>query len=82
MVCVVEAEVFFGIGAFYRDFHQLADEEVVASIAAHRDASNAAPERAGPRGRCVHKSARDDPADDEPGASLIRSSAAERLPRR
>ncbi|PWS35962.1 phosphoribosyltransferase [Falsiroseomonas bella] len=36
-VCAVEAEVFFGIGAFYRDFHQLTDEEVIASIAAYRE---------------------------------------------
>ena len=33
IVCLVEAELFFGIGAFYRDFHQLADEEVIAAIA-------------------------------------------------
>ncbi len=36
IVCLVEAELFFGIGAFYRDFHQLTDDEVIASIAAHR----------------------------------------------
>lgn len=33
IVCLVEAELFFGIGAFYRDFHQLTDEEVIAAIA-------------------------------------------------
>ncbi|WP_272910924.1 phosphoribosyltransferase [Falsiroseomonas oryziterrae] len=31
-VCLVEAQLFFGIGAFYRDFHQLTDEEVIAAI--------------------------------------------------
>lgn len=36
IVCVVAAEEFFGIGGFYSDFHQLADEEVIAAIAAHR----------------------------------------------
>lgn len=34
IVCLVEADLFFGIGAFYRDFHQLSDEEVIAAIAA------------------------------------------------
>lgn len=33
IVCLVEAELFLGIGAFYRDFHQLTDEEVIAAIA-------------------------------------------------
>jgi predicted phosphoribosyltransferase len=32
LVCLVEAELRFGIGAFYRDFHQLTDEEVIAAI--------------------------------------------------
>ncbi len=32
IVCLAEAELFFGIGAFYRDFHQLTDEEVIAAI--------------------------------------------------
>ncbi|WP_372623028.1 phosphoribosyltransferase [Falsiroseomonas sp.] len=36
IVCLLEAELFFGIGAFYRDFHQLSDEEVIASIASHQ----------------------------------------------
>lgn len=36
IVCLVEAELFRGIGAFYRDFHQLTDEEVIAALAARR----------------------------------------------
>lgn len=36
IVCLVEAELRFGIGSFYRDFHQLTDEEVVAAMAAPR----------------------------------------------
>jgi predicted phosphoribosyltransferase len=34
IVCLIEAEIFFGIGGFYRDFHQLTDAEVIAAIAA------------------------------------------------
>lgn len=34
IVCLVEAEIVFGIGGFYRDFHQLTDEEVIAALAA------------------------------------------------
>lgn len=34
IVCLIEAKIFFGIGGFYRDFHQLTDEEVIAAIAA------------------------------------------------
>ncbi len=33
VVSVLEAELFFGIGAFYRDFHQLTYEEVTRSLA-------------------------------------------------
>lgn len=33
IVCLVEAPLVFGVGAFYRDFHQLTDEEVIAAIA-------------------------------------------------
>jgi predicted phosphoribosyltransferase len=32
IVCLAEAELFFGIGAFYGDFHQLTDDEVIAAI--------------------------------------------------
>lgn len=35
VVVVLEAEPFGGVGAFYADFHQLGDEEVVAILARH-----------------------------------------------
>jgi predicted phosphoribosyltransferase len=34
IVCLFVPAPFFGIGAFYRDFHQLADDEVVDLLAA------------------------------------------------
>lgn len=44
VVCLIPARAFFGIGAFYRDFHQLNDAEVVhllqeaeSSLASGRD---------------------------------------------
>ncbi|MBU8541416.1 phosphoribosyltransferase [Falsiroseomonas tokyonensis] len=33
MVCLVKTKLFSGIGAFYRDFHQLSDAEVIAALA-------------------------------------------------
>jgi putative phosphoribosyl transferase len=36
VVCLVEAEIFYGIGAFYVDFHQLEDREVIALLNAAR----------------------------------------------
>jgi predicted phosphoribosyltransferase len=36
IVCLHEAEIFFGIGAFYEDFHQLTDAEVIKLLDAHR----------------------------------------------
>jgi predicted phosphoribosyltransferase len=37
IICLSAPEPFFGIGAFYRDFHQLTDAEVVGLLAARRD---------------------------------------------
>lgn len=34
LVCLVEAEMFGGVGAFYDDFHQLTDKEVTDLLAA------------------------------------------------
>ena len=34
VVCLVEAEIFSGIGAFYADFHQLEDAEVLRLLEA------------------------------------------------
>ena len=34
IVCLFQPAPFFGIGAFYRDFHQLADDEVIGLLAA------------------------------------------------
>jgi putative phosphoribosyl transferase len=36
IVCLAEAEIFFGIGAFYEDFHQLTDAEVIGLLDAHQ----------------------------------------------
>lgn len=36
VVCLHEAELTFGVGRFYRDFHQLTDAEVVAVLAARQ----------------------------------------------
>jgi putative phosphoribosyl transferase len=36
VVCLLEAEIFYGIGAFYTDFHQLEDREVIALLNAAR----------------------------------------------
>jgi predicted phosphoribosyltransferase len=36
VVCLLEADLPFGIGGFYRDFHQLDDKEVIELLAAHR----------------------------------------------
>lgn len=36
VVCLHEAELTFGVGGFYRDFHQLTDAEVVAVLAARQ----------------------------------------------
>ncbi len=35
LLCLLESELPFGVGGFYRDFHQLDDGEVVALLAAH-----------------------------------------------
>lgn len=32
VICLEQPEPFFGVGAWYRDFHQLSDEEVVALL--------------------------------------------------
>jgi len=32
VICLHEAEIFSGIGAFYRDFHQLGDAEVISLL--------------------------------------------------
>jgi predicted phosphoribosyltransferase len=45
IVCLSEPELFWGISAFYRDFHQLDDEEVIALL----DAAAKKPPKA-PRG--------------------------------
>jgi predicted phosphoribosyltransferase len=37
VVCLNEAAVFRGVGAFYQDFHQLSDTEVIRLLAAARD---------------------------------------------
>jgi len=34
IICLLEPVPFYGIGLFYRDFHQLADDEVIALLAA------------------------------------------------
>lgn len=34
IVCLLEPAPFFGIGLFYRDFHQLTDDEVIGLLAA------------------------------------------------
>ncbi len=34
VVCLATPEPFYGIGAFYADFHQIPDEEVLAALAA------------------------------------------------
>jgi putative phosphoribosyl transferase len=42
VICLSRPEVFFAIGQFYRDFHQVSDEEVVALLdrASHHDREN------------------------------------------
>jgi putative phosphoribosyl transferase len=32
IVCLIESEIYFGIGGFYDDFHQLTDTEVTALL--------------------------------------------------
>jgi erythromycin esterase-like protein/pimeloyl-ACP methyl ester carboxylesterase len=48
VVCIHPAKVFYGVGAFYRDFHQLTDEETVGLLrqgwAAEPDADSGPPQ--------------------------------------
>ena len=32
VICLEQPEPFYGVGAWYRDFHQLSDAEVIASL--------------------------------------------------
>ncbi len=41
VVCLLLPETFFGIGEFYRDFHQLSDREVIALLKAPTETPNA-----------------------------------------
>ena len=43
VVCLEPAEVFYGVGGFYRDFHQLTDEETVALLRQAWSATRQAP---------------------------------------
>jgi len=43
LVCVLEADLLWGIGGFYADFHQLTDEEVTRLLDASASRGGAAP---------------------------------------
>jgi predicted phosphoribosyltransferase len=36
VICLAQPSPFYGVGAFYRDFHQLSDDEVVGLLQAYR----------------------------------------------
>ena len=45
VVCAHVSDAFSGVGAFYQDFRQLTDAEVVAILSAQRDKADAAARR-------------------------------------